>query len=74
MRYRQQLLFEMLFNVKYIEPNKSKMLANANTKPNFKIAIDPESPKSEIKSGLQNGHVVAKKLTNIPLTPVVVEV
>ena len=50
------------------------MLANANTKPNFKIAIDPESPKSEIKSGLQNGHVVAKKLTNIPLIPVVADV
>lgn len=64
----------MFFNVKYIEPNKSKMLANANTRPNFKTTIDPERPKSEINSGLQNGQVVAKKLTNIPLIPVVVDV
>jgi len=64
----------MLFNVRYIEPSNRRMLTNAKTRPNFKIAIDPERPKSEIKSGLQNGHVVAKKLTNIPLTPVVVEV
>lgn len=50
------------------------MLTNANTKPNFKIAIDPEKPKSEINSGLQKGQVVAKKLINIPLMPVVAEV
>ena len=64
----------MLFSVRYIEPINRRILANAKNRPNFKIAIDPESPKSEIKSDLQNGHVVAKKLTNIPLIPVVVEV
>ena len=64
----------MLFNVRYIEPTKRSMLTIAKIKPNFRIAIDPERPKSEIKSGLQNGQVVAKKLTNIPLNPVVVDV
>ncbi len=64
----------MLFNVRYIEPSKRRILTNAKTRPYFKIAIEPESPKNEINNGLQNGQVVAKKLTNIPPTPVVVDV
>lgn len=55
----------MLFNVRYIEPSNRSMLTNAKTRPNFKIAIDPESPKSEIKSGLQNGHVFTKRIFHL---------
>jgi len=45
-----------------------------NTNPYFKTAIDPVNPNNESKSGLQNGHAVAKKLTNIPVNPALVEI
>lgn len=63
----------MLLRVKYIELSKRKILNNANINPYFKIAIEPEKPTSESSNGLQNGQAAAKKLSNIPLTPVVVE-
>lgn len=64
----------MLFSVRYIEPSNRRILTNAKTKPNFKIAIEPVRPNREISNGLQNGQVVAKKLINMPVVPVVVEI